>query len=71
MEATTLSVEVTEEDTLLEVLNIADPRDPFSPRKLIREWVDTRHYRDLEVRELLPGERPDQLHGSGHGGSAA
>ena len=60
-EITTQEVEVTAEGTLLEVLRVVDVKDSISPvRMRVREWIDERHYRDVEVPEdpvpdLMPG----------------
>ena len=50
MEITTQEVEFTAEGTLLEVLRIMDVKDSMAPVRLrVREWIDERHYRDLDV----------------------
>jgi hypothetical protein len=61
MEITTQEVEFTAEGTLLEVLRIVDVKDSIAPARLrVREWIDERHYRDVDVPEhsipdLVPG----------------
>jgi hypothetical protein len=49
-EITTQEVEFTAEGTLLEVLRVVDVKDSIAPVRL-REWVDERHYRDVDVPE--------------------
>jgi hypothetical protein len=50
MEAELLDVEVSEDGTILEVMRIFDVRDALSPARLwIREWIDERHYRYVQV----------------------
>jgi len=50
MEITTQEVEFTAEGTLLEVLRIVDVKDSMAPVRLrVREWIDERHYRDVDV----------------------
>jgi hypothetical protein len=57
MEITTQEIAFTDEGTLLEVLRIADVKDSINPVRLrVREWIDERHYRDLDVSE---GPVPD------------
>jgi hypothetical protein len=52
MEITTQEIAFTDEGTLLEVLRIADVKDPIEPVRLrVREWIDERHYRDVDVSE--------------------
>ena len=52
LEITTQEAEVTADDTLLEVLRVVDAKDPVVPvRFRIREWIDERHYRDVDVTE--------------------
>jgi hypothetical protein len=52
MEITTQETELTAEGTLLEVLRVVDVKDPVVPVRLrVREWVDERHYRDIDVSE--------------------
>ena len=61
MEITTLEVEFTAEGTLLEVLRIVDVKDSVAPVRLrVREWIDERHYRDIDVSgdpipDFVPG----------------
>jgi hypothetical protein len=61
MEITTQEVEFTAEGTLLEVLRVVDVKDSIAPVRLrVREWMDERHYRDVDVPEhpvpdLVPG----------------
>ena len=51
-EITTQEVEVTAEGTLLEVLRVVDVKDSISPVRLrVREWIDERHYRDIDIPE--------------------
>ncbi len=60
-EITTQEVEFTTEGTLLEVLRVVDVKNPVVPVRLrVREWIDERHYRDVDVSEdpvpdLVPG----------------
>jgi hypothetical protein len=50
MEITTQEVEITTEGTLLEVLRVVDVKDSIAPVRLrVREWIDERHYRDVDV----------------------
>jgi hypothetical protein len=50
MEITTQEVAFTAEGTLLEVLRIVDVKDSMAPVRLrVREWIDERHYRDVDV----------------------
>ena len=50
MEITTQEVEFTAEGTLLEVLRIVDVKDAIAPVRLrVHEWIDERHYRDVDV----------------------
>jgi hypothetical protein len=52
MEITTQDVAFTAEGTLLEVLRIVDVKDSIAPVRLrVREWIDERHYRDVDVPE--------------------
>jgi hypothetical protein len=52
MEITTQETELTAEGTLLEVLRVVDVKDPVVPVRLrVREWVDERHYRDIDVSD--------------------
>ena len=52
MEITTQEVEFTAEGTLLEVLRIVDVKASIAPVRLrVREWIDERHYRDVDVPE--------------------
>ena len=52
LEITTLEVAPTTEGTLLEVLRIVDVKDSIAPVQLrVREWIDERHYRDVDVSE--------------------
>ena len=61
MEITTQEVEFTAEGTLLEVLRIVDVKDSIAPVRLrVREWIDERHYRDVDVSgdpipDFVPG----------------
>jgi hypothetical protein len=51
-EITTQEVEVTAEGTLLEVLRVVDVKDSIAPVRLrVREWIDERHYRDVNISE--------------------
>jgi hypothetical protein len=51
-EITTQEVEVSAEGTLLEVLRVVDVKDSMFPVRLrLREWIDERHYRDVDVPE--------------------
>jgi predicted transcriptional regulator len=50
MEITTQEVEITAEGTLLEVLRVVDVKDSIALVRLrVREWIDERHYRDVDV----------------------
>jgi hypothetical protein len=52
LEITTLEVALTAEGTLLKVLRIVDVKDSIAPVQLrVREWIDERHYRDVDVPE--------------------
>jgi hypothetical protein len=52
MEITTQEVTFTTEGTLLEVLRVVDVKDSVTPVRLrVREWIDERHYRDVDVSE--------------------
>jgi hypothetical protein len=52
MEITTQEIEFTAEGTLLEVLRIVDVKDSITPVRLrVREWIDERHCRDVDVPE--------------------
>jgi hypothetical protein len=61
LEITTQEAELTAEGTLLEVLRVVDVKDSIAPVRLrVREWIDERHYRDVDVPEdpvpdLVPG----------------
>ena len=63
MEITTQKVEFTAEGTLLEVLRIVDVKDSMAPVRLrVREWIDERHYRDVDVPEdPIPDFMPEWL----------
>ena len=63
METTTQEVEFTAEGTLLEVLRIVDVKDSIVPVRLrVREWIDKRHYRDVDVLEApIPEFMPEWL----------
>jgi hypothetical protein len=63
MEITTEDVEFTAEGTLLEVLRVVDVKDSIAPvRRRVREWIDERHYRDVEVPEdPVPDFMPEWL----------
>ena len=63
LEITTLEVAPTAEGTLLEVLRIVDVKDSIAPVQLrLREWIDERHYRDVDVPEdLIPDFMPEWL----------
>jgi hypothetical protein len=51
-EMTTQEVEFTADGTLLEVLRAVDVKDSIAPIRLrVREWIDERHYRDVDVPE--------------------
>jgi hypothetical protein len=52
MEITTQEVTFTTEGTLLEVLRVVDVKDSVTPVRLrVREWIDERHYRDVDIPE--------------------
>jgi hypothetical protein len=63
LETTTQEAELTAEDTMLEVLRVVDVKDPIVPVRLrIREWIDERHYRDVDVPEdPIPDFVPEWL----------
>jgi hypothetical protein len=63
METTIQEVEFTAEGTLLEVLSVVDVKNPIAPVRLrVREWIDERHYRDVDVPEdPIPDFVPDWL----------
>ena len=63
LEITTLEVAPTAEGTLLEVLRIVDVKDSIAPVQLrLREWIDERHYRDVDVPEdPIPDFMPEWL----------
>ena len=51
-EIITQEVEFTADGTLLEVLRVVDVKNPVVPVRLrLREWIDERHYRDVDVPE--------------------
>ena len=51
-EITTQEVEFTAEGTLVEVLRVVDVKNSVVPVRLrIREWIDERHYRDVDIPE--------------------
>ncbi len=50
MDITTQEAKFTAEGTLLEVLRVVDVKNPIVPVRLrVREWIDERHYRDVDV----------------------
>jgi hypothetical protein len=52
MEVELIDIEVTEDGTIVEVMRIVYVKDVISPVRLrVREWIDERHYRDVEVAE--------------------
>ena len=63
MEITTQDVAFTAEGTLLEVLRIVDVKDSIAPVRLrVREWIDERHYRDVDVSgDPIPDFVPEWL----------
>jgi hypothetical protein len=63
LEITTQEVALTSEGTLLEVLRIVDVKDSIAPVQLrVREWIDERHYRDVDVPEdPIPDFMPEWL----------
>jgi hypothetical protein len=63
METTIQEVEFTAEGTLLEVLSVVDVKNPIAPVRLrVREWIDERHYRDVDVPwDPIPGFVPEWL----------
>ena len=63
LEITTLEVALTAEGTLLEVLRIVDVKDSIAPVQLrVRQWIDERHYRDVDVPEdPIPDFMPEWL----------
>ena len=50
-------------NTHLEVLRIVDVKDSIAPVQLrLREWIDERHYRDVDVPEdPIPDFMPEWL----------
>jgi hypothetical protein len=60
---TTQEVELTAEGTLLEVLREVDVKNLVAAVPLrVREWVDERYYRDVDVPEdSIPGFVPGWL----------
>ena len=63
MEITTQEVTFTTEGTLLEVLRVVDVKDSVAPVRLrVREWIDERHYRDVDVSgDPIPDFVPEWL----------
>jgi hypothetical protein len=63
LEITTQEAEFTAEGTLLEVLRVVDVKNPLLPVRLrVREWIDERHYRDVDVSEdRIPDFMPEWL----------
>jgi hypothetical protein len=65
METTLQDVELTPEGTVLETVRLVDVKDPVEPVKLVvREWIDTRHYRSVFVSEVPEGA-PHELSRAG------
>lgn len=61
MEVDLLDIEVTNSGTIVEIMRVVDLKDAASPKRLlVKEWIDERHYRDVEVGDelwaLYPGE---------------
>lgn len=60
METTLQDVDLTSQGTVLETVRLVDVKDPVEPVQiLVREWIDTRHYRSVsgpEVPERVPHE---------------
>jgi hypothetical protein len=63
MEVITQEVEFTAEGTLLEILRVVGVKNPVVPVRLrLREWIDERHYRDVDVSEdPIPDFVPEWL----------
>jgi hypothetical protein len=63
MEVITQEVEFTAEGTLLEILRVVGVKNPVvSVRLRLREWIDERHYRDVDVSEdPIPDFVPEWL----------
>jgi hypothetical protein len=63
MEVITQEVEFTAEGTLLEILRVVGVKNPVAPVRLrLREWIDERHYRDVDVSEdPIPDFVPEWL----------
>jgi hypothetical protein len=63
MDITTQEAEFTAEGTLLEVLRVVDVKNPVVPVRLrVREWIDERRYRDIDVPEdPIPDFVPEWL----------
>jgi hypothetical protein len=61
LKMTTKEIVFTAEGTLPEVLRVVAVKDSIAPVRLrVREWIDERHYRDVDVSEdpvpdLVPG----------------
>lgn len=49
MQEQMLDVEATAEGTLVETVRIADPKDPFGVKTLVREWIGGGFYRSTEA----------------------
>lgn len=49
MQEELLDLEATPEDTLIETVRIADPKDPFGVRTFVREWIGGGFYRSTEA----------------------
>lgn len=65
MEATLQDVDLTPQGTVLETIRIVDVKDQVKPVKLlVREWIDTRHYRSVFVPEV-PERVPHELSRAG------
>ena len=63
MDITTQEAEFTDESTLLEVLRVVDVKNPVVPVRLrVHEWIDERHYRDVDVpKDPIPDFIPEWL----------
>ena len=52
MEENVVSVEVTDDGTLLEMIETVDVKDPFVWSTLVREWIGDGYYRSVRTRGL-------------------
>lgn len=52
MEQTLISVEVTEDQTIVETVKVVDVHDPFTPTTLVTEWLGDGFFRSAVVPEV-------------------